>query len=141
MVDRPNRLARIIEDGGNLLKQDNWAKGLFSLKSVIARVVKACVPEYASFSHELIANECLEDFQDDSGRFYPEFAKALLTSRPLPIHLSSFRLSFWISISRSCGFHSPRRHIGGFSLNRRSQSILKPFGSGRLVNRALANSG
>ena len=84
MVDRPNRLARIIEDGGNSLKKDNWANGLFSLKSVIAHVVKACVPEYASFSYELIANECLEDFQDDSDHFDPEFAKALLTNRPLP---------------------------------------------------------
>ena len=84
MVEKPNRLARMIDDGGSSLTKDNWANGLFSLKSVVARVVKACVPEFANFTLELIADECLEDFQDDSGRCHPEVVKVLLTKRPLP---------------------------------------------------------
>ena len=84
MADKPNRLAQIIDDGNSLLKEDNWANGLFSLKAVVARIVKACVPEFAHFSHELIADECLEDYQDNSDKPRLEFAKVLQTRRPLP---------------------------------------------------------
>ena len=44
MEERPNRLSQNIDNGDGKLRDDNWAKGLFSLKSVVARVVKACIP-------------------------------------------------------------------------------------------------
>ena len=84
MEDRPNRLAQIIDVGGYSLKSNNWANGLFSLKSVVSRLVKVCIPEYEAFSHELIAEECLDSFQDPSGNFNSELVKALMTKRSLP---------------------------------------------------------
>ena len=67
MKDIFNGLSWIIHDGSESLKEDNWANGLFSIKSVIAHLVKACIPDYAPFPLEVIVNECLDDFQDDSG--------------------------------------------------------------------------
>ena len=84
MTDIFNGLSWIIHDGSESLKEDNWANGLFSIKSVIAHLVKACIPDYAPFPLEVIVNECLDDFQDDSGQFHSDFAKILSTKRPLP---------------------------------------------------------
>ena len=84
MADIPSILAQIIDNGGGSLKNDNWANGLFSVKGVLSRIVKACLPEYAPFSCRLIEEECFDDFSDSSGECHPEFAKALHTKRPLP---------------------------------------------------------
>ena len=84
MEERPNRLSQNIDNGGEKLQCDNWAKGLFSLKSVIAHVVKACIPEYTLFPLKLIEEECIDSFVDTSGRCNPEIAKTLMTRRSLP---------------------------------------------------------
>ena len=84
MMDTPNGFSQLITNGDGSLTKDNWAKGLFTIKSVIARLVKACLPDFAPFPEETIANECLDDFQDKSGQFHSEFAKGLPTQRPLP---------------------------------------------------------
>ena len=84
MADMSNDFAKIIKSGNGSLAKDLWAKRLFSLKSVVASLVKACVPEYKRFETTLITDECLEDFQDDMGRIHSDFAKVLLTTRPLP---------------------------------------------------------
>ena len=84
MEERPNSLSQNIDNGGEKLRNDDWAKGLFSLKSVIARVVKACIPEYTPLPLELIEAECIDSFMDTSGQCNPEIAKALMTQRPLP---------------------------------------------------------
>ncbi len=84
MEERPNRLSEIIDNGGKKLRINNWANGLFSLKSVIARVAKACVPEYKQFPLELIEEECIDSFTDPSGKCNPEIAKILMTKKPLP---------------------------------------------------------
>ncbi|MBR4899748.1 MAG: hypothetical protein IKZ46_02325 [Victivallales bacterium] len=84
MTDTPNGFSQLIANGNGLLTQDNWAKGLFTIKNVIARLVKACLPDFAPFPEETIANECLDDFQDKTGQFHSEFAKGLPPQRPLP---------------------------------------------------------
>ena len=84
MEERPTRLSQNIDNGGEKLQCDNWAKGLFSLKNVVARVVKACIPEYTQFPPELIEAECIDSFVDTSGQCSPEIARTLMTKRPLP---------------------------------------------------------
>ena len=84
MEERPNRLSQNIDNGDGKLRDDNWAKGLFSLKNVVARVVKACIPEYTQFPLELIEAECIDSFMDTSGQCNPEIARTLMTKRPLP---------------------------------------------------------
>ncbi|MBR4899721.1 MAG: hypothetical protein IKZ46_02190 [Victivallales bacterium] len=84
MEERPNRLSQIIDNGGKKLRVNNWANGLFSLKRVIAHIVKACVPEYTPFPVELIEEECIDSFTDASGNSNPEIARALMTKKPLP---------------------------------------------------------
>ena len=84
MKEEPNRLSQNIDNGGKKLQCDNWAKGLFSLKSVIARVVKACIPEYMPLPLEIIVVECIDSFVDTSGQCTPEIARTLMTKRPLP---------------------------------------------------------
>ena len=66
MEERSNRLSQIIDNGDRNLKKNNWANGLFSLKSVLARVVKSCVPEYSPFPIELVDDECIISFTDTS---------------------------------------------------------------------------
>ena len=84
MEERPNKLSQNIDNGDGKLQDDNWAKGLFSLKIVIAHVVKECLPEYAPFPVELIMDECIDSFIDTSGQSSPEIARTLMTKRPLP---------------------------------------------------------
>ena len=84
MEERPNRLSQNIDNGGARLRKDNWANGVFSLKSVVARVVQSCIPEYKPFPYKLIEEECIDSFIDSSGKCTPEIAKALMTKRPLP---------------------------------------------------------
>ena len=84
MEERPNTLSEIIDNGDGELQYDKWAIGLFSLKSVVARVVKACVPEYTLFPLELIEEECIDSFVDTSGQCSPEIARTLMTKRSLP---------------------------------------------------------
>ncbi|MBR5838634.1 MAG: hypothetical protein IKZ84_08815 [Victivallales bacterium] len=84
MEERPNRLSQIIDNGGKKLRINNWANGLLSLKSVLAHIVKACIPEYTLFPVELIKEECFDSFTDTSGMCNPEIAKALMTKKPLP---------------------------------------------------------
>ena len=84
MEERSNELSQNIDNGGEKLKSDNWAKGLFSLKIVIAHVVKECLPEYAPFPVELIIDECIDSFSDASGKCNTEIARHLMTQRPLP---------------------------------------------------------
>ena len=84
MEERPNRLSQIIDDGGKRLKINNWANGLFSLKRVVAHIVKECIQEYTPFPVELIEKECIDSFVDTSGTCNPEIAKALMTKKPLP---------------------------------------------------------
>ena len=84
MEERPNRLSQIIDNGGKKLRVNNWANGLFSLKSVVAHIVKACIPEYMPFPVELIEEECFDSFIDTSGACNQEIAKALMTKKPLP---------------------------------------------------------
>jgi predicted transposase/invertase (TIGR01784 family) len=84
MEERPNRLSQIIDDGGKKLRVNNWANGLFSLKSVVAHIVKACIPEYMPFPVELIEEECFDSFIDTSGACNLEIAKTLMTKKPLP---------------------------------------------------------
>ena len=84
MEERPNRFSEIIDSGDGELRYDKWANGLFSLKSVVARVVKACLPEYKLFPLELIEEECIDSFIDTSGHCSPEIARTLMTKRPLP---------------------------------------------------------
>ena len=84
MEERSNELSQNIDNGGEKLKSDNWAKGLFSLKIVIAHVVKECLPEYAPFPVELIIDECIDSFTDASGKCNTEIARHLMTQRPLP---------------------------------------------------------
>ena len=80
----PNELSQNIDNGGEKLKSDKWANGLFSLKSVIARIVKACIPEYTLIPLEIIEAECIDSFVDTSGQCCPEIARTLMTKRPLP---------------------------------------------------------
>ena len=84
MEERPNRLSQIIDNGGKKLRVNNWANGLFSLKSVVAHIVKACIPEYMPFPVELIEEECFDSFIDTSGACNLEIAKTLMTKKPLP---------------------------------------------------------
>jgi ABC-type dipeptide/oligopeptide/nickel transport system ATPase subunit len=84
MEERSNELSQNIDNGGEKLKSDNWAKGLFSLKIVIAHIVKDCLPEYAPFPVVLIIDECIDSFTDASGKCNTEIARPLMTQRPLP---------------------------------------------------------
>ena len=84
MEERPNRLSQIIDDGGKKLRINNWANGLFSLKSVVAHIVKECIQEYTPFPVELIEKECIDSFIDTSGMCNPEIAKVLMTKKSLP---------------------------------------------------------
>ena len=84
MEEKPNSLSQIIDNGGGNLRKNNWANGLFSLKSVLARVVKSCVPEYSPFPIKIIEDECIDSFTDTSGKNNPEIAQALMTKKPLP---------------------------------------------------------
>ena len=84
MEERPSRLSQNIDNGEARLRKDNWANGIFSLKSVVARIVQACIPEYKLFPYKLIEEECIDSFMDSSGKCTPEIAKALMTKRPLP---------------------------------------------------------
>ena len=86
MEERSNELSQNIDNGGEKLKSDNWAKGLFSLKIVIAHVVKECLPEYAPFPVELIIDECIDSFTDASGKCNTEIARHLMTQRRSPVH-------------------------------------------------------
>ena len=45
MEERPNRLSQNIDNGKAGLRKNNWANGIFSLKSVVARIVQACISE------------------------------------------------------------------------------------------------
>ena len=74
MEERPNRLSQIIDDGGKKLRINNWANGLFSLKSVVAHIVKECIQDYTPFPVELIEKECIDSFIDTSGMCNPEIA-------------------------------------------------------------------
>ena len=84
MADKPNGFSQLITNGNGSLTEDNWAKKLFTLKIVIARLVKTCVPDFAHIPEDIIINECLDDFQDKTGQFHSEFAKGLQRQRPLP---------------------------------------------------------
>ena len=65
MEEKPNSLSQIIDNGGGNLRKNNWANGLFSLKSVLARVVKSCVPEYSPFPIKIIEDECIDSPDDE----------------------------------------------------------------------------
>ena len=105
MNERPNGLSRIIDNGDKKLKSDNWAKGLLSLKSVIAYIVKECLPEYAPFPVKLIMDECIDSFIDVSGKCDTEIARTLMTQRPLPNgYMMECDLLFMIN---------PPRHLRG----------------------------
>ncbi|MBP5673223.1 MAG: hypothetical protein J6X49_12605 [Victivallales bacterium] len=90
MTITPRELANIISLGNHSLTEDNRAKALFSLTSVIAHIAQACIPELHDLPCKLIAEECLESFRDPSDEFHSDFAKVLSTERPLP---NSFHIS------------------------------------------------
>ena len=98
MKEIPNELSQNIDNGGEKLKSDKWAKGLFSLKIVIAHIVKECLPEYMPFPVELIMDECIDSFTDASGKCNTDIARTLMTQRPLPNgHMMECDLLFMIN--------------------------------------------
>ncbi len=132
MEERPNRLSQNIDNGGEKLQCDNWVKGLFSLKNVVARIVKACIPEYMPLPLKIIEVECIDSFVDTSGRCCPEIARTLMTKRPLPNgYMMDCDLLFVINPPRRlCGNWKPQ--ILNIEIQNDSRLLDRCIGRGML---------